>query len=77
MKIDTESLIEINIKGINVRISYSEAEELIYDIKNKMFECYEYKEQMKLVKKRLKEFKENNEKFPDELFVPKFNRNLK
>lgn len=36
MKIDTESLIEINIKGINVRISYSEANRLVDDIKNKI-----------------------------------------
>ena len=72
-----ESVIEINIKGINVRISYSEASKLIDDIRNKMFECYERVENMKLVEKRLKEFEESNRQFPDELFLPKSKINLK
>lgn len=77
MKIDTESLIEINIKGINVRISYLEASRLIDDVRKKMFECYEHVEEMKLVENRLKEFEESNRQFPDELFFPKSKINLK
>lgn len=77
MKIDKESLIEINIKGINVKISYSEASRLIDEIRKKMFNCYEYKEEMKLVEKRLKEFEESNRQFPDELFYCKSERFFK
>ncbi len=68
-----ESVITINIDGRNIGMSYSQADALMNDIRNKMFECGEHISEMKLVEKHLKEFEESNRQFPDELFLPKSN----
>lgn len=72
-----ESVININIDGRTIGMSYSQADALMNDIRKKMFECDEHVEEMKLVKKRLKEFEESNRQFPDELFLPNSKINLK
>lgn len=66
-----ESVIQINIDGRSIGMSYSQADALMNDIRKQMFECDEHVENMKLVEERLKNFEESNRQFPDELFLPK------